>query len=86
MKNRRISAGEALTKQLLDQLNDNAWSILMVKGQLSVVSEFGSLNILGKPKTVVLIPLNGLKNWTREKFINVFSKTMNASYFEIKFI
>jgi hypothetical protein len=81
MKAKRVSAGEVLTMQLLKQLNNNAWTVLMVKGQFSVIQEKSKLN-----KTVIAIPLIGLKNWTTEKFMYVFNKTMNAAYYEIKFI
>ena len=85
MKNRRVSAGEVLTVELLKQLNSEAWNPTMTKGQLIVVKEgspsFADMTL----RAVVSIPANGLKNWTHEKFIAKFKKTMNASYYDIMF-
>lgn len=88
---RRISAGEALTKNLLKRLNKNAWYESRSIGQLCINKESEHttataifLNIKDN-RAEVGIPENGIKG-QKESFIKDFEKTMNSAYYKIKFV
>ena len=85
MKRDVISAGEVLTKELLNQLNDDAWKPIGVKGQLIVLKRVHFSFLNPSEKTIISIPSSGLKNWTVSKFKEKFNKTMNAMCYDIKF-
>lgn len=87
-KERQVSAGEVLTKNLLNRLTNDVW-YFGVKGHLKVIKEKepkSPNNLFDKEnKHVVAIPKKAIKGCT-EKFIKDFEKTMNASIYKIQLI